>query len=633
MKILPAILIGLITHLAIGISMAGGQVMHALETTATPTPTPPEGVVETYKVVNGMNIRATVYNVDDGQRHRVAIVIHGGGYFSGGMQTNVAQELSQYGLMGVAIEYRLAPPHVDMNSPTHPFPGQNDIHDDGHYPEQTEDVRDAIVHYRSDSRSNGEVVVIGGSAGGSHSLYMSGTGTPGYDMPDLAVLLSCGVSNLADPDLYGLDCINFETCPHGAVTNYLDIPDPAPLSPIGTDLVLAQEASPSHWMHFSMCPFWSMCSTEDSLGIPTSTGYNIYSYYPYGAENVLENGANGIVPTALAIGLKESIATVPEAGSFKTTVVDVSVHSHSFDYWDEVKNQVIPWINAAIPPLPTSTPGASTGNISTRGFVQTGSNVMIGGFVVQGTGTKRVIIRAIGPELTLYGIINALANPTLELYDSVGALIGFNDNWQTTVIGGFISIDQVTDILNSGFAPTDLREPAIIADLPPGNYTAIVRGIDNATGVALVEAYDLSPGTTSVLSNVSTRGFVQTSDDVMIGGFMVHGTGTKKVIIRAIGPELGAPPYNLSGALADPTLELHDATGALIGSNDNWQTTIIGGIITSNQVSDIQNSGFAPTNQSESAIIADLAPGNYTAIVSGVNNTTGLALVEVDDLN
>ena len=631
MKILPGILIGLITYLAIGISMAGGQIMHALEPSATPTPTPPEGVVETYKIVNGMNIRATVYNVDDTQRHRVAIVIHGGGYFSGGMQTNVAQELSQYGFLGVAIEYRLAPPHVEMNSPTHPFPGQNDINDDGHYPEQTEDVRDAIVHYRYDLRSNGEVIVIGGSAGGSHSLFMAGTGTPGYDMPDLAVLLSCGVSNFADPNLWVLQCLLDETCPHQAVANYLNIPDPAPVLPIGNDLLLAQDASPSHWMHVGMCPFWSMCSSEDSLGIPTSTGYSVFSYNRNSTENVLENGENGIVPKALAIGLRESIATVPEAGSFKTTVAEVSVHAHSFDYWDDVKNQVIPWISAPIPPLPTAVPDASTGNISTRGFVQTGDNVMIGGFIVQGTGTKRVIIRAIGPELAQYGIVNALANPTLELHDSTGTLLGSNDNWQTTVIGGFIYIDQVADILNSGFAPTDLREPAIIADLPPGNYTAIVRSVSNASGIALVETYDLSPGTTSVLSNISTRGFVETGDDVMIGGFIVEGTGTKRVIVRAIGP--GLTQYGVTNTLADPTLELHDATGALIGSNDNWQTTIIGGIVTSNQVSDIQNSGFAPTDPNESAIIATLAPGNYTAIVSGVNNATGVALVEVDDLN
>ena len=237
-----------------------------------------------------------------------------------------------------------------MNSPTHPFPGQNDIHDDGHYPEQTDDVRDAIVHYRNDPRSNGQVVVIGGSAGGSHALYLAATGTPGYDMPDLAVLLSCGVSNLADPNEYALDCIDGETCPHAAVANYLNIPDPAPLPPTGTDRVLAQDASPHQWMHIGMCPFWAMCSSEDSLGIPTSTGFNIHSYYPDGAEGVFENGENGIVPTALPIGLRESTERVPEADSFKATIVDVRVHSHSFDYWDQVKTEVVNWISAPIPP-------------------------------------------------------------------------------------------------------------------------------------------------------------------------------------------------------------------------------------------------------------------------------------------
>jgi len=319
--------------------------------TAPVTPTPLPGVVETYKVVDGMSIRATVYDVDARQQRRVAIVIHGGGYLSGGMQTVVAQELSQYGFMGVAIEYRLAPPHVDMNSPTHPFPGQNDINDDGHYPEQTEDVRDAIVHYRYDLRSNGEVVVIGGSAGGAHSLYMAGTGTPGYDMPDLAVLLSCGISNFADPNQYALDCDNGETCPHAAVANYLNIPDPAPLPPIGDSLTLAQDASPGHWMHVGMCPFWDMCSSEDSLGIPTSTGFSIHSYNKDNTENVLENGENGIIPTALALGLRESYARLPETASFKATIVEVRAHSHAFDYWDEVKSEVIPWISAPIPPL------------------------------------------------------------------------------------------------------------------------------------------------------------------------------------------------------------------------------------------------------------------------------------------
>jgi hypothetical protein len=275
---------------------------------------------------------------------------------------------------------------------------------------------------------------------------------------------------------------------------------------------------------------------------------------------------------------------------------------------------------------------AILGNISTRAFVQTGDNVMIGGFIVQGTEPKRMIIRAIGPELTQYGVPNPLFNPTLELHDGTGALIASNDNWRITIIGGIITSNQVGDITNSGYAPGDGRESAIIADLPPGNYTAIVRGVSNMTGVALAEVYDLNADANSILGNISTRAFVQTDDNVMIGGFIVQGTQPKRVIIRAIGPELSAPPFNIPNALANPTLELHDGTGALIASNDNWRTTIIGGIITGDQVHDIQNSGYAPTDGRESAIIADLPPGNYTAIVRGVNDTTGVALVEVYDL-
>src|SRR5882724_10763617 len=189
-------------------------------------------------------------------------------------------------------------------------------------------------------------------------------------------------------------------------------------------------------------------------------------------------------------------------------------------------------------PPPSPTPGAVLGNISTRSFVQTGDNVMIGGFIVQGSGTKRVIIRAIGPELGQFGVPDPLQDPTLELHDGTGALIGSNDDWQTTIIGGIITSSQLTDIQNSVHAPTAASESAIIANLQPGNYTAIVRGVNNTTGVGLVEVYDLSPGTTSLLGNISTRGFVQTGDNVMIGGFIVQGTGAKRVIIRAIGPEL-----------------------------------------------------------------------------------------------
>ena len=295
---------------------------------------------------------------------------------------------------------------------------------------------------------------------------------------------------------------------------------------------------------------------------------------------------------------------------------------------DTVTNAVSAAPNPAPPtPLPRLT------NISTRALVETGDNVVIGGFIVQGSEAKRVIIRALGPELTQYGVTDALANPTLELYNSAGTLIASNNNWATTIIGGIITQNQVHDIMNSGYAPSNGFESAIIADLLPGNYTAIVRGVNDTTGVGLVEVYDLDPVTisSSFLRNISSRSVVLTADDVMIGGFIVQGSGAKRVIVRAIGPEL--TQYGVQNVMTDPTLELHDGTGALIASNDNWQTTVLGGIITKDQVMDIQSSGHAPTQSSESAIIADLQPGRYTAIVRGKNIIVGVALVEVYDLD
>jgi len=264
--------------------------------------------------------------------------------------------------------------------------------------------------------------------------------------------------------------------------------------------------------------------------------------------------------------------------------------------------------------------------------VETGENVVIGGFIVQGDEAKRVIIRALGPELTQHGVAGALHNPYLELYNGTGALIASNDNWVSTIIGGIITQNQVRDIMNSGYAPSNGLESAIIADLPPGNYTAIVRGVNDTTGVGLVEVYDLNfGGSFSRLLNISSRSVVLDGDNVMIGGFIVQGSGPKRVIVRAIGPELTR--YGVQNALPDPKLELHDGSGALIASNDNWQTTVIGGIITRDQVMDIQNSGHAPTHSSESAIIAELPPGRYTAIVQGKNIIVGVALVEVYDLD
>ena len=257
----------------------------------------------------------------------------------------------------------------------------------------------------------------------------------------------------------------------------------------------------------------------------------------------------------------------------------------------------------------TDGPCPTLANISTRLPVETGNNVLIGGFIVTGTQPKRVIVRAIGPSLNLPG---KLANPTLELRDGKGGLIRSNDDWRT---GG-----QEQEIIDTTIPPTNDLESAIVATLPAdgSTYTAIVSGANSETGIGVVEAYDLDQTVDSKLANISTRGFVQTGDNVLIGGTIVLGSGTQRVIVRAIGPSL-----TLSEKLADPTLELRDANGTLVRSNDNWRE---GG-----QEAEIIATGIPPTNDLESAIVSMLS-GNgaaYTAILRGSNGTTGVAVVEV----
>ena len=253
-------------------------------------------------------------------------------------------------------------------------------------------------------------------------------------------------------------------------------------------------------------------------------------------------------------------------------------------------------------------------NISTRAFVQTGGNVMIGGFIITGTGAKKVIIRAIGPSLSNFGITDALQNPTLDLHDGTGALIATNDNW------GDAANKQA--IIDSQLAPSNSSESAILTTLNPGAYTAIVRGVSSGTGVALVEGYDLDRTVDSKFGNISARALVQTGANVMIGGFVVAGPDSENVIVRAIGPSLSN--FGITDAMLDPTLDLYNSNGVTIASNDNWEDT---------QQAQIQATGLAPSNDTESAIVQTLAPGGYTAIVRGKNNTTGVALVEIYGLN
>lgn len=236
---------------------------------------------------------------------------------------------------------------------------------------------------------------------------------------------------------------------------------------------------------------------------------------------------------------------------------------------------------------------------------------MIGGFIITGNAPKKVILRAIAPSLA---VSDALADPVLELYGSNGSLILRNDNWKET---------QQAQIEGTGIPPESELESAIVATLPPGSYTGIVSGNNAARGVALIEIYDLDPDSDSQLANISTRGFVQTGDNILIGGFMLGGSeaGTR-VILRAIGPSLAE--HGVSNALADPTLELRNGNGERIAFNDNWRDDPV-------QAAAITASGISPAHERESAISATLSPGAYTVILEGKNGGTGIGLVEIYD--
>jgi|GEM_PF-1137010 len=255
-------------------------------------------------------------------------------------------------------------------------------------------------------------------------------------------------------------------------------------------------------------------------------------------------------------------------------------------------------------------------NISTRARVLTGDQVSFDGFIVTGTQSKSILVRGIGPSLTSKGVPGALQDPVIELYTG-STLQKTNDNWK---IDDSTGNSQQTSITNTGLAPTDDRESAILFVVAPGTYTTILRGKNNSTGVGVVEIYDLSAASGSILGNISSRAFVDTGDNVLIGGFIsgAGGGASTRIVVRGIGPSLTAA--GVPGALQDPTLDLFNGNGTPVGSNDNWRDS---------QQSDIQGTGLAPTNNAESAITGLFPAGPYTAIVRGKNNTTGIGLVEI----
>jgi hypothetical protein len=240
--------------------------------------------------------------------------------------------------------------------------------------------------------------------------------------------------------------------------------------------------------------------------------------------------------------------------------------------------------------------------------------VLISGFIITGTDPKRIAIRALGPSLAANGLANLLADPVLELRRADGSTIVTNDSWQSDA--------AAAELTSNGVAPANSKEAATIQTLAPGAYTAIVRGTNSSSGMGLVELYDLSPAANSLVANISTRGFVDIGDNVLIGGFIVGPGSSGRVAVRAMGPSLAN--VGITEALADPVLEIHDNNGALMKTNDNW--------LTDASAAELQAAGLAPANTNESAMLSPLTPGMYTAIVRGQGSSTGVALVEAYNL-
>jgi hypothetical protein len=257
-------------------------------------------------------------------------------------------------------------------------------------------------------------------------------------------------------------------------------------------------------------------------------------------------------------------------------------------------------------------------NISTRLRVDVGDKVMIAGFIITGNVPKPVVLRGMGPSLVGAGLPAAslLQNPLIELHGSNGALITSNDNWKDT---------QRVLIEGTIYQPTDDRESVIVATLPPAAYTVILKGVGGTTGIGLVEVYDNNQAVDSALANISTRGFVKTGDEVMIGGFVLGGNNNPtRIAVRALGPSLSN--FGLANVLADPTLELHNANGTIMISNDDWLSDPV-------SAAQLTANGLALSDPKESGIFTALAPpGQFTAVVAGKNGGIGIALVEIYNL-
>ncbi len=492
------------------------------------------------------------------------LVIHGGGFYSGTPDSppslvECAQDLAAAGYIAFSIEYRLAPPGALV--------GQNSS---GRFPDQSDDVKVAVRAARSDPRCNGQVGAVGGSAGGTHTAFVAATGTAGDDRIDVGVSLSGGY-----------DFSDFSPNPNldtytSYVLNYIGVAQ--------NNTAALQAASPAWLADRTISPLLMVNTLEDPM--------------PYSQ-------------------LADMVSHLDALGVTNYQTITLTGEGHSFDNWESVKSKALTFLANGFagvpppPPLPSPSPGDTSHkllNVSTRADVGLGDNVEIGGFILSGNIDKRVVLRALGPSLTQFGVSGVLADPVISLYDSAGVLVESNDN------------RQVLPGIPNPLLPENPLESYLAANLPAGTYTAVLQGVNSGTGNALFELYDVEPGSATV-ANLSTRGNIASAADLLIGGIIIGEPDPTQVIVRAIGPSLAA--FGVSDPLPDPFVELHDGNGNVLSVNDNWR---------SSQEQEIIATGLAPTNNLESAIVATLQPGNYTAIVHDSQYRTGVALVEAYNL-
>ena len=416
------------------------------------------------------------------------------------------------------------------------------------------------------------------------------------------------------------------TGPNGATVTYTQ-----PTANDNVDGTVPVSCSPPSGSTFALGTTLVSCSATDQSGNTSRASFNVtvrdttapvISNVPANITTTATESDGAVVtydsPTASdAVSGNVAVSCSPASGSkfpIGTTTVtcsasDAAGNTASVSFTVTVE-EATPTPSPS--PSPSATPTAMPAqpvNISTRVNVGTGSNVMIGGFIITGDAAKKVILRGIGPST---GIDGALADPVLELNGPDGFATITNDNWEDS---------QKDEIERTGIAPKDPREAAIVVTLQPGAYTGIVRGRDNTTGIAVVEVYDLSLDAPSQLANISTRGFVQTVANVIIGGFILGGNAGDElnIIVRAIGPSLA--DAGVTNALPNPALDIRDKDGNRVASNDDWQDDANAAKVAQNEV--------APKNEREAALYLTLPPGQYTAIVAGEGQSTGVGLVEI----